>query len=179
LSLQTGLVSPQFHCSYDDLFKTTTGTQARSIPKSLWQYKVGFTREPNKPTDKGIEQEMGNIPFNTAVVPPIVLTQPYEAGYEGDRDYPEQKEDDMESVEEDDKESKHDQTPTENPDTTSPVEGEYVTRSGRISRPPEKLQYVAFESFLEEYDFQDEDKWCEMDLLAFKASLTLCTIIRQ
>jgi hypothetical protein len=28
LSLQTGLVSPQFHCSYDDLFETTTGTQA-------------------------------------------------------------------------------------------------------------------------------------------------------
>ena len=50
LSLQTGLVSPQFHCSYDDLFETTTGTQARSIPKSQWQYKVGFVKEPNKPT---------------------------------------------------------------------------------------------------------------------------------
>ncbi len=62
------------------------------------------------------------------------------------------------------------QTPTENPDTTSPVEGEYVTRSGRISRPPERLQYVAFESLLEEYDFQDEEKWCETDLLAYKAS---------
>jgi hypothetical protein len=36
LSLQTGLVSPHFHCSYDDLFQTTTGTQARSKPKSQW-----------------------------------------------------------------------------------------------------------------------------------------------
>ena len=37
LNLQTGLVSPQYHCQYDDLFETTTGTQARSIPISLWQ----------------------------------------------------------------------------------------------------------------------------------------------
>jgi hypothetical protein len=28
LNLQTGLVSPQYHCQYDDLFETTTGTQA-------------------------------------------------------------------------------------------------------------------------------------------------------
>jgi hypothetical protein len=26
LNLQTGLVSPQYHCQYDDLFETTTGT---------------------------------------------------------------------------------------------------------------------------------------------------------
>ncbi|MFN9981059.1 MAG: hypothetical protein ACK53Y_14125, partial [bacterium] len=30
LNLKTGLVSPQFHCQYDDLFESTTGTQARS-----------------------------------------------------------------------------------------------------------------------------------------------------
>jgi hypothetical protein len=62
LSLQTGLVSPQFHCSYDDLFETTTGTQARSIPKSQWQYKVGFVKEPNKPTIMRAEQEVGHGP---------------------------------------------------------------------------------------------------------------------
>ncbi len=78
MSLQTGLVSPQFHCSYDDLFETTTGTQARSIPKSQWQYKVGFVNEPIKPTIMRVEQEVGNIPFNAEVIPPIVLTQPYE-----------------------------------------------------------------------------------------------------
>ncbi len=31
LNLQAGLVSPQYHCIYDDLFETTTGTQSRSI----------------------------------------------------------------------------------------------------------------------------------------------------
>jgi hypothetical protein len=43
--LQTGLVSPQYHCQYDDLFETTTGTQARSIPTSQWQYKAGLMEE--------------------------------------------------------------------------------------------------------------------------------------
>jgi hypothetical protein len=66
LSLQTGLVSPQFHCSYDALFETTTGTQARSIPKSQWQYKEGFIKEPNKPPITRAEQEMGSTPFNKA-----------------------------------------------------------------------------------------------------------------
>jgi hypothetical protein len=45
LNIETGLVSPQYHCTYDDLFETTTGTQARSIPKSRWQHKAGFTKE--------------------------------------------------------------------------------------------------------------------------------------
>jgi hypothetical protein len=45
LNLQTGLVSPQYHCQYDDLFEITTGTQAGSIPTSQWQYKVGLTCE--------------------------------------------------------------------------------------------------------------------------------------
>jgi len=43
LNIETGLVSPQYHCTYDDLFKTATRTQARSIPKSKWQHKAGFT----------------------------------------------------------------------------------------------------------------------------------------
>ena len=43
LNLKTGLVSPQFHCQYDDLFESTTGTQARHMPQSLWQQKCGFS----------------------------------------------------------------------------------------------------------------------------------------
>ncbi len=58
------LVSPQFHCSYDDLFETTTGTQARSIPKYQWQHKMGFVKEPSRSTQIGGEQETGVIPFS-------------------------------------------------------------------------------------------------------------------
>jgi hypothetical protein len=98
LSLQTGLVSPQFHCSYNDLFETKPGTQARSILKSQWQYKVGFVKESKKTTIMRAVQEIGNIPFNTEVIPQIVLTQPYKEGYEGDMDYSHQKKDDRKSA---------------------------------------------------------------------------------
>jgi hypothetical protein len=64
-------------------------------------------------------------------------------------------------------ESTSDQNEVERPQL---AEGEYVTRSGRISKPPDRLEYVAFESVFEKYDCQDEDKWCEADLIAFKAS---------
>jgi len=42
LSLTTGLVSLQFHCSYDDLFETSTSSQAPFLLKSLWQCKTYF-----------------------------------------------------------------------------------------------------------------------------------------
>jgi hypothetical protein len=29
LNMETGLVSPQYYCTYDDLFETTTGTQGQ------------------------------------------------------------------------------------------------------------------------------------------------------
>jgi hypothetical protein len=59
------------------------------------------------------EQEDGNIPFNAEVIPPIVLTQPYEAGYEGDMDHVEINEDDIDSAEEEDETSTTDDTPAE------------------------------------------------------------------
>jgi hypothetical protein len=113
------------------LFETTTGTQARSIPKSKWQCKVGFAKEPNKPNIIRAEQEVGNIPFNTEVIPPNVLTQLYEGGYEGDNDHSEHNEDGVESAEEEDKTSIADDSPEEQNVTPSPGVEEYVTRSGR------------------------------------------------
>jgi len=43
LNIEKGLESPQFHCMYDDLFETTTGTQSRLIPKAQWHHKAGLT----------------------------------------------------------------------------------------------------------------------------------------
>jgi hypothetical protein len=44
LSLETGLVSPQFHCKLDSSFQTLQelGTQ---LPKSKWQLKAGFVHD--------------------------------------------------------------------------------------------------------------------------------------
>jgi len=165
LSLQTGLVSPQFHCSYDDLFETTTGTQARSIPKSQWQTKAGFVKEQEQQSSNNEQTQSLVEPL---VMPPQTLDQPYRAGSEGEWiEQEEEGEDGDESMNEDDESI---QLETENKNTNTPTIGEYVTRSGRISKPPERLEYAAFESTLEEYDYQDEDEWCEQNLFAFKAS---------
>jgi hypothetical protein len=51
LNLQSGLVSPQYHCQYDDLFETPTGTQVRSIPTSQWQYKAGSSESEEEEMD--------------------------------------------------------------------------------------------------------------------------------
>jgi hypothetical protein len=48
--------------------ETTTGTQARSIPKSQWQYKDGFIKEPRYSTTISGEQELGNLPFSTEAI---------------------------------------------------------------------------------------------------------------
>jgi len=43
LSLTTGLVSPQFHLSFDDLFETTSKNEKESLlPELLWQEKTYF-----------------------------------------------------------------------------------------------------------------------------------------
>ncbi len=68
------------------------------------------------------EQEVGNIPFNAEVIPPIVLTQPYEGGYEGDMDHAEINEGNIESADEEDETSITDDTPMEQNATPSPGE---------------------------------------------------------
>ena len=48
LSLTTGLFSPQFHLSFDDLFETTSKNEKGSLlPESLWQEKSYF-KAPSK-----------------------------------------------------------------------------------------------------------------------------------
>ena len=130
LSLQTGLVSPQFHCSYDDLFESTTGTQARAMPKSHWQYKCGFTSSP----PEGDNQHEGVINQSEPTeVTNIINDDQTEA------------------------------TPLSETIPTQP----YVTRSGRTSKPPERL---AFKALLEPFDYLEPDLWHDQHPLAFKAS---------
>jgi hypothetical protein len=111
LNLQTGLVSPQYQCSYDDLFETTTGTQARSIPISQWQFKAGFTSEKPK-TD--IEEEAKDEWENSST----------------EEDYYSSQEAEMED------ESEGNEEGSENEEY---LKNTYITRYGRTSKPPERL----------------------------------------
>jgi hypothetical protein len=46
----------------------------------------------------------------------------------------------------------------------------YVTRSGRKSRPPERLIYDANSCLIRPNEHEDEETWSEQELLAYKAS---------
>ena len=48
--------------------------------------------------------------------------------------------------------------------------GIYVTRSGRRSKPPERLIYDANACLIRTNEQEDEETWSEQHLLAFKAS---------
>jgi hypothetical protein len=95
------------------LFKTTTGTQARSIPTSQWQYKVGLTTEKPELDEK--EQTYKNSWDEQSY-------EDYYSSQEG------------EEVNTDSEEEVVNDEEDDNPDI-------YVTRSGRKSKPPERLQY--------------------------------------
>jgi transposase InsO family protein len=140
LNLQTGLVSPQYHCQYDDLFETTTGTQARSIPTSQWQYKAGLVEE--KP-DLSEEEQMLEDQGEEQSLEDYFSTQESE----------EENTDVEEEVAED----------TGDPDI-------YITRSGRKSKAPEWLTYDAQSCLIRPRVQEQEEAWIEQDLLAFKAS---------
>jgi hypothetical protein len=55
LSLTTGLVSPQFHCRFDDFFETCKYGVSNAGTQSRWQYLASFKRTTINPalfTDK-------------------------------------------------------------------------------------------------------------------------------
>jgi hypothetical protein len=53
----------------------------------------------------------------------------------------------------------------------------YVTRSGKKSKPPERLQYDVQSCLLSLNDHKNEETWSEQHLLAYKASTHLDTVL--
>jgi hypothetical protein len=53
LNIATGLVSPQFHVSFDDHFETTRQGAADLLPKSQWQVRAHFSDSDD--TSKSVE----------------------------------------------------------------------------------------------------------------------------
>ncbi len=137
----TGLVLPQYHCQYDDFLETTTGTQAISIPTSLWQYKAGLTdgkpEQQNEQTNQNHWEEQS--------------TEDYYSSQENEEVIIDSEGEVMDNEEED------------NPDL-------YVTRSGRKSKPPERLQYDAHSCLIHLNELENEETWSEQLFLAYKAS---------
>jgi hypothetical protein len=74
LSLQTGNVSPQYHCQFDDYFESVTGEHKTFIPKSQWQHKTYFVTHKSAVTaamnNEPTAQEQIHIPAQAALPPP-------------------------------------------------------------------------------------------------------------
>jgi hypothetical protein len=142
LNLQTGLVSPQYNCQYDDLFETTTCTQARSIPTSQWQYKSGLTEErPELDEEEQLDAEQWDEQSQ-------------------DEYFSSQESEEIDTVSEGDIMEGDDE---DKPDI-------YITRSGRKSKAPERLQYDVHSCLIRSNEHEQEEGWSEQHLLAYKAS---------
>lgn len=50
LNLNTGLVSPQFHCRYDDFLKTTQHSECDVVMSANWKQLAGFVKYDGSPT---------------------------------------------------------------------------------------------------------------------------------
>jgi len=117
------------------------GTQARSIPTSQWRFKAGFTSDkPETDEDEELNEESWE-------------DQSFEEYYSTHESEEESRPSDLED--EENKVSK--------PDI-------YVTRSGRRSKPPERLIYDANACLIRTNEHEAEETWSEQHLLAFKAS---------
>jgi hypothetical protein len=117
------------------------GTQARSIPTSQWQFKAGFMSEkPDTDKDEEPNEELWE-------------DQSFEEYY-----------------------SLHESEETSPPSDSEDEENEvgrpdiYVTRSGRRSKPPERLIYDANACLIRTNEHEDEETWIEQSLLAYEAS---------
>ena len=82
LNTQTGLVSPQFHCVYDDAFDTVNN-DAKFV--SLWQQKAKLTSHAENnsvsrsPTDPTLECDFSSLPSYKDQPIPTHLRQPWRA----------------------------------------------------------------------------------------------------
>jgi hypothetical protein len=127
---------------YDDLYETTTGTHSRSIPSSQWQYKPGFTMDKPRGEDKDTQDDEQE---STSEV----------------------EEEDYYSSQESQENLDEERNGSDEEDQSEEV---YITRSGRTSKPPDRLIYDAQACLLNPDDHEDQESWIEQQLLAFKAS---------
>jgi hypothetical protein len=165
LNLQTGLVSPQFHCQFDDLCDSLRPSAGNPVPQSKWQEKAGFVIS-DIPTgtvpDHGAHEKRQNQSSSGNGQPPSRLNESAQAQVRAsdDDNQPMQAQDDDSLMEE----SQHEEEPD------PPV---VQTRSGRVVRRPKRLieavdsYFVSWEVYHDEaYAMQDEMQ----DPISFAAS---------
>ena len=149
LNPRTGLVSPQYHVKFDDLFETTTYARNTALDLREWQYKSYFKtrdgidwpvlappkrRTPAKPSSS----RKGHAPVPASVDQPA---SPQHVSFEGDDegDNDEGLNGDPSAASEDEDESMSGTVHDEPPEPEPPPEPDpSLRRSGRTRRPSAK-----------------------------------------
>lgn len=174
LSLSTGNVSPAFHTKYDDRFITVSKPFGSYVPKSLWQIKSGLKEEPMTPslTNDPIQDGfMPRAPLITTpdktsnnTIPTIIQSPEGASGIDTNQFPSFNVYDDNSNVHDiiqqqqlGDSTSEENAAPVQahqpttsihNPSVPSNTSTPVITRSGRISRPPQQYHDI-YESILD------------------------------
>ena len=61
LNLTTGLVSPQYHCRFDDFFETVRLNGPDVITSANWKHLAGFSRTDGTPTAPDPQVTIGDV----------------------------------------------------------------------------------------------------------------------
>jgi hypothetical protein len=132
LNLETGLVSPQFHVSFDDHFETTRKGASALLPTSKWQEKAHFVAE--KSTTSPPKEPPAPKPRELHATPLPPTLQANEREKSGQAARREKLKSATRLTQENDNPTSITEPPTQQLEKT-PV----ITRSGRISKPPARL----------------------------------------
>ncbi len=177
LSLETGLVSPVFHAKYDNNFTTVIKRYGAYLPRSKWQFRCGFAKEPSTMNwvVESLDRHDNKGETHSDVIPKLVIDTQEKSSKDTEdevleenqinpdidtnQDYPDSSNEEQES--DDAVEQVHGDA----------SEGDEVKRSrvGRILRKPKKLDdYVVYES---ELDYHwDETELDHVHPVAYAAS---------
>jgi hypothetical protein len=184
LNLETGLVSPQFHVAFDDHFETTRRGASLLLPVSRWQEKAHFTepaateRNESEGKEKGFKSSKGTrekSAVNVIASPEQQQAVPDQPNQRRRQQRSQTRGWEESTTTQRGQEPQEQQTPPEQPEQM-PIK---QTRSGRVSKPPQRLIEV-FDATLTVYDEELSRVWEENPYLtAFAASADPDTMYLQ
>jgi hypothetical protein len=76
--LNTGLVSPQFHCRFDDFFETTRHNKPDVVTSALWKQMAGLRQSKGTPTAPERLGTFDEAPVPRATLQPTATNDPIE-----------------------------------------------------------------------------------------------------
>jgi len=150
LSLTTGMISPQYHCQFDDLFETVSSKGVMNVPASQWQEKAFFVSNGEEARETMLQPPAAQT-LTTALAPTeqaVPLVEPVAPPTQERREVQQQ--------------------PTETPPPPR-AQAPATTRSGRqVRKPTAHADFVAYQA-LNQWEEEDEQDG-QHPLMSYKAT---------